>query len=70
MPTDEEYLAFRKAVIKRLKFLESLIDDAFKLINENDDKDSQLVDEAIERSQRAERAVRRLRKDFDEHEHE
>lgn len=64
--TDEEFLRFKKAVIKKLKFLEGLIDDAFDKINENDDRLTQLTDEAVERAARAERAVRRLKKEFDE----
>lgn len=68
--TREEFLAFKKAVIKRLKYLDGLISDAFQKISDVDDKDSQLVDEAVDRAARAERAVRRLKKEFDEHDHE
>ena len=65
-----EYLRFRKAVIKKLKFLEGLIDDAFQKISDNYEASSTVVDEALDHAVRAERAVRRLRKEFDEHEHE
>lgn len=68
--TDEEFLRFKKAVIKKLKFLEGLIDDAFDQMNKNDERFTMLTDEAIDRAQRAERAVRRLKKEFDDHEHE
>ena len=62
----EEYLKFRKAVIKKLNFLEGLIDDAFEKINEIDNRATELTDEAIDRASRAERAVRRLKKEIEE----
>lgn len=62
----EEYEKFRRAVVKKLKFLEGLIDDAFKQMTEVDDRVTGLTDEAIDRSSRAERAVRRLKKQVDE----
>lgn len=70
MPTDEEYLRFRQAVIKKLKTLEGLIDDSFDKINENYEATSMLVDEAVDQATRSQRAVRRLKKELDEHEHE
>jgi len=68
--TREEFVAFKKAVIKKLKFLEGLIDDAFQAINDCKASTTELTDEALEHSARAERAVRRLKKAFDDHEHE
>jgi hypothetical protein len=68
--TDDEFLKFKRAVILKLKFLEGLIDDLAKKIADDDDRLTQNVDEAIDRSNRAQRAVRRLQKEFDEHEHE
>jgi hypothetical protein len=64
--TREEYDKFRRAVIKKLKFLEGLISDAFQSISDLESKENELVDEAIARAARAERAVRRLKKEFDE----
>jgi hypothetical protein len=68
--TQEEFLKFRRAVVKKLKFLEGLIDDSFQKINDNDDRTTQVVDEAVDQATRAMRAVRRLKKEYDEHEHE
>lgn len=68
--TQEEFLRFRKAVVKKLKFLEGLIDDAFQKINDNDNRYTELTDEAVDKADRAQRAVRRLKKEFDDHEHE
>lgn len=70
MPTDEEYDRFRRAVIKKLKFLEGQIDSAFEAINGNEDTMIANTDEALDKANRALRAVRRLKKDFDEHDHE
>lgn len=67
VPTEEEFQRFRKAVIKKLKYLEGLIDDAFQKINDNDDRYTTTIDEAIDHAARAERAVRRARKALDEH---
>jgi hypothetical protein len=64
--TREEYDRFRKAVIKKLKFLEGLCDDAFEKIAEIDGRLTENVDEAIDHANRAERAVRRLKKEWDE----
>lgn len=63
--TREEYDRFKRAVIKKLKFLEGLTSDAFQAISDLENKENELVDEAIARSARAERAVRRLKKEFD-----
>ena len=68
--TEEEFLRFKKAVIKRLKYLDGLISDAFQKISDVEDKENAIVDEAVERASRAERAVRRLKKEFDDHDHE
>lgn len=70
MPTDEEYAKFRKAVIKKLNFLESQIGDIWEKLATNDSEYRELTDEAIDRAARAERAVRRVKKAFDGHEHE
>lgn len=67
MPTDEEFLLFRRAVIKKLKFLEGLIDDSFQKISDLDNRLTENVDEAIDRAARAERAVRRVKKAFEAH---
>lgn len=64
--TREEYDRFRKAVIKKLKFLEGLIDDAFQAISDQKAETAALTDEALDRASRAERAVRRLKKEVDE----
>lgn len=67
--TQEEFLKFKKAVIKRLKYLDGLISDAFQKISDVENKENELVDEAIDRASRAERAVRRMKKEFDDHDH-
>jgi hypothetical protein len=68
--TQEEFLKFRKAVIRRLRTLEGLVSDAFQAISDGDDNARETSEEALNHSQRAERAVRRLKKEYDEHEHE
>ena len=70
MPTDEEYAKFRRAVIKKLRVIDDTIGDIWQKISDNDDRHTQLEDEIVDRAARAERAVRRLRKEFDDHEHE
>ena len=65
MPSDEEYQRFRKAVIKKLKFLEGLIDDQWQKINDSEANMVEKTDEAINRAARAERAVRRLKKELE-----
>lgn len=65
---EEDYPKFRKAVIKRLKFLEGLIGDAFEKISEVESHTAELTDEAIDHAQRAQRAVRRLQKELEEEE--
>ncbi len=68
--TREEFQQFRKAVIKRLKALDVLVSDAFQAIADGDDNARETSNEALDHSQRAERAVRRLKKEFEDHEHE
>lgn len=65
MPTDEEYQRFRKAVIKKLKFLEGLVDDQWQRISDAEANMIEKTDEAIDRAARAERAVRRLKKELE-----
>jgi len=64
--TDE---AFRIWVQKKLKRLEGLIDDAHQAINDFDENTRTLSDEARDHAARAQRAVRRLKKEFDSHSH-
>lgn len=64
--TREEFERFKRAVIKKLKLLEGLIDDFYDKVNELDNRTTELTDEAIDRAARAERAVRRLKKQVDE----
>lgn len=64
--TDEE---FRIWVQKKLKNLEGLIDDAFQKINDFDENTRTLADEAVDHASRAQRAVRRLKKTFEDHDH-
>jgi hypothetical protein len=68
--TQAEFLKFRKAVVRRLKSLDALVSDAFQAIADGDDAARETSGEALDRAQRAERAVRRLKKEYDEHEHE
>jgi CHASE1-domain containing sensor protein len=63
--TREEFRRFKLAVIKKLKFLEGLLDDAFEKINEVENNTVEKTDEALDRASRAERAVRRLKKEFE-----
>lgn len=65
--TDE---AFRRWVQKRLKALEELIDGQYEQIGTYQSATTEVSDEANDRAARAQRAVRRLKKEFDEHEHE
>jgi ABC-type transporter Mla subunit MlaD len=58
--TQEEFQKFRRAVIKKLAQHDALISDAFQAIAELGEKEDNLVDEALERATRAQRAVRRL----------
>lgn len=67
--TREEYDKFRRAVIKKLKYLDGLVSDAFQKINDVESTENELIDEAVDRASRAERAVRRLKKEFEDHEH-
>lgn len=60
--TREEFDRFKRAVIKKLKAQEELISDAFKAVADLQDKEDDLVDEALDRATRAQRAVRRLEK--------
>lgn len=68
--TQEEFQRFRKAVIKKLKKIDGLISDAFQKIDDVEAHGVEMQDEAVDRAQRAERAVRRLKKAFDDHDHE
>lgn len=61
---------WRRWVMKKLKFLEGLIDDQWQKINDIDESNTIVVDEATDRAARAQRAVRRLKKVFEDHEHE
>lgn len=68
--TDEDFLRFKKAVAKRLKALDQGVSDIFLQIGILDDGVNQVADEAVEKANRAQRAVRRLKREFDEHEHD
>lgn len=63
--TEEEFLRFRTAVVKKLRKMDALISDAFQAIADGDDNARELAEEASNHAQRAERAVRRLKKEFD-----
>lgn len=65
--TREEFDKFRRAVIKKLKAQDDLISDAFLKISDVDDAQTQMIDEANGHANRAERAVRRIKKALDEH---
>ena len=74
--TQEEFLKFRKAVIKKLKFLDEQVSLCFVQVSDVQANDVENNDEAIDRAGRAERSVRRLkkevdalRKEYDDHEH-
>ena len=58
--TKAELERFKVAVVKALKRNASLISDAFVKIGDVEDHENQLVDEALERATRAQRAVRRI----------
>jgi len=64
--TDEELLKFKRAVIKKFQKIDALLGDAFEAIGRLEEKEDGLVDEALERATRAQRAVRRLEKRVDE----
>lgn len=68
--TSEENAKFRAWAIKKSKFLEGLIDDLSDKINNQYEATSTLVDEAVDRAERAQRALRRHEKDNDHHEHD
>jgi hypothetical protein len=63
--TVEEFQKFRRAVIKKLKRQDDLISDAFAKIAEVEAHGLEMQDEAVDRAARAERAVRRLKKEVD-----
>lgn len=63
--THEQYTKLIRYVKKELKRLEGLIDDSFESISNLDDRLTQNVDEAIEKSNRAQRAIRRLQKEIE-----
>jgi ABC-type transporter Mla subunit MlaD len=58
----EEFARFKRAVIKKLKAQDDLIADAFSAIAALENKEDEVVDEALDRAMRAQRAVRRLEK--------
>jgi hypothetical protein len=60
--SQEEFLRFKRAVIKKLKAQDNLIADAFSAIAALESKEDEVVDEALDRAMRAQRAVRRLEK--------
>lgn len=60
--TDEEFLKFKRAVIKKFQKIDDLLGDAFEAIGKLEEKEDGLVDEALDRATRAQRAVRRLEK--------
>lgn len=60
--TDEEFLKFKRVVIKHIKRLDGLVSDCFTQLSEIEAKEDELVDEAIDRATRAQRAIRRLEK--------
>lgn len=64
--TREEFDRFRRAVIKKLKAQDTLISDAFLAVANLQEKEDGLVDEALDRATRAQRAVRRLEKRVEE----
>ena len=64
--TDEE---FRLWVQKKLKKLEDLIDESWQKINDFDENTRGLADEARDHADRAQRAVRRLKNEWDDHGH-
>ena len=68
--TQEEFQKFRKAVIRRLKAIDALVSDAFQAIADGDDLARETSESALDHANRAERAVRRLKKEFEGHEHE
>lgn len=63
--TREEYQKFRRLVIKKLQKLEALIGDAYEEIAKSESAESELVDEAIKKAERAQRTANRLKKEFD-----
>jgi hypothetical protein len=60
--SQEEFLRFKRAVIKKLRTQDGLISDAFSSIAALESKEDENVDEALDRAMRAQRAVRRLEK--------
>jgi len=60
--SQEEFTRFKRAVIKKLKAQDALIGDAFSAIAALESKEDEVVDEALDRAMRAQRAVRRLEK--------
>jgi len=64
--TQEDFLKFRTAVIKKLKKQDALISDAFQAIGDGDDNARELAEEAVDRASRAQRAVRRLQKSLED----
>lgn len=63
--TDPATVRDLKRIYKRFGQVENLISDAFAVLAATDDRLTQNVDEAINKADRAQRAVRRLKKEFD-----
>lgn len=63
--TREEFLAYKKVVAKHIRRLDGLVSDCFQAISDSDSHLTENVDEAIDKADRAQRAVRRLKKEFD-----
>ncbi len=65
--TQDEFLRFKRAVIKKFRKLDDLIGDAFVKASTVEEKEDGLVDEALDRATRAQRAVRRVEKALKQH---
>lgn len=61
---------FRRWALKKIKLLEGLIDDLYQKDSDWRDAQQQIVDEALDKAARAQRAVRRVKNEFDGHTHE
>jgi hypothetical protein len=81
--SNEQLEKWLRTVAKRLRKLERAIgevppgvilsewiSEAFQKISDVEERENGLVDEAIDKAERAQRATRRLKKEFDNHEHE
>lgn len=63
--TRGQFNAYARKVKKKFKKIEDLIGDAFVKIGDVEEHGLQMQDEAIDKADRAQRAVRRLKKEFD-----